>query len=329
MLKKSRIIAAVSVCVMVLGVVQPVFAWGNRTGSRKGDAALYGSIGGILAAGLFTFITAGAGAPLLATAVAGTVGAGGAGYYGYKVENKSFGKDVAVIAGSAVGGTLAGGAAGLVIETVAGSSTATSGASYAAKETVKKTTKEVAKDKAKKGMGGMASSALLLNGRDKTPTPPKSPTPPKNPHLPRDGSGGNWSGERGNSDWVMDKNATPANKLYNSEKLTWNEINAKYRNNIKSIPFKNGEPDFSAVAVDTVKINNFTSSRFDNFRQADQNFADKLNKANGLNLSANDIEKFRLDNNLTWHERSDMGTLDLIPREYHSIPHSGGISNAK
>ncbi len=139
---------------------------------------------------------------------------------------------------------------------------------------------------------------------------------------PVDGHGGNWSGQRGNSDFVMDGNTVPANKLYNPDKLTWNEIKAKYRNDIDSIPYKNGEPDFSAVAVDTVKISNFSTNRYNNFSQADRQLANKL----GLNAS--DIEKLRKDNNLTWHERSDMATMDLVPREYHSLPHSGGISNA-
>ena len=54
MLRKSRIIALLSVCVMMFGVVEPVFAWRNRTGSQAGDAALYGTGAGAVVAGAVT-----------------------------------------------------------------------------------------------------------------------------------------------------------------------------------------------------------------------------------------------------------------------------------
>lgn len=66
MLKKSKTVALLTVSVMMFAVVQPAFAWGNRTGSRGGDAAAYGTGAGAVAA------------PVAAPYVAGVVGAGGA-----------------------------------------------------------------------------------------------------------------------------------------------------------------------------------------------------------------------------------------------------------
>ena len=294
-----RIIAILSLCAMLFGVVQPAFAE-YRTGSKWGDAGVYGTAGGILAVGLLTLISGGAALPVLAVAAAGATGAGAAGYYGYKVEDKTVLKDVAALGGSAIGGTAVG-----MVTTVAVyefGSAATAGGSAAGGGEAAKKAKD-AFDEAKDKTGKILPSAALK-------------------HTPANGHGGNWSGERGNSNWVMNPNTVPANTLSNPEKLSWNEINAKYRHNIESIQFRNGEPDFSSIAVDTVKIKNFTTSRYNNFTQADQTLAEKL----GLNAS--DIAQLRRDNNLTWHERADMGTMDLVPREYHSVPHSGGISNA-
>ncbi|MDE6978879.1 MAG: HNH endonuclease, partial [Helicobacter sp.] len=50
----------------------------------------------------------------------------------------------------------------------------------------------------------------------------------------------------------------------------------------------------------------------------------------GKEWSAQDVREYRKENNLTWHERSDMKTLDLVPQEIHgNVPHSGGISACK
>lgn len=336
MLKKSRNIAILSLCAMMFAVVEPAFAWGNRTGSRGGDAAAYGTAAAVIAGGVLTFLTGGLALPFIGAAAAG----GAAGYYGYNVEEKSVVKDIAAVGGSAlvgVGGVGLGmaavdGAAALVAggaATTAGTTATVGTATTAGTAAGTATTGGITAAGVAKGAGVVGAAGAGLAGMNKGGgSGSGGVSSPTSPHLPRDGSGGNWSGQRGNSNWVIDGNVAPANKLYNPDKLTWNEINAKYRNNIKSIPFKNGEPDFSAAAVDTVKIDNFTTNRTVNFKMADQNFADKLNKANGLSLTAKDIEQFRKDNNLTWHERSDMSTMDLVPSEYHSVPHSGGISNA-
>lgn len=142
-------------------------------------------------------------------------------------------------------------------------------------------------------------------------------------------SGGVWSGEPGNSKWIPNRDETPK-QPYGNEK-TWGEILDK--NDIDGIDFKDGEPDFTPVSDGSVEIKDFTTDRDDNFYQADQNLAQQWNKENknGKNdWSISDIRKYRKDEKLTWHERSDMQNMDLVPQEVHgNIPHTGGISKKK
>ena len=142
-------------------------------------------------------------------------------------------------------------------------------------------------------------------------------------------SGGSWSGELGNSKWKPDRKLVPKQPYGN--KRSWAEILDKY--NIDGIEFKNGEPDFTTVAEATVVIEEFSIQRDDNFRQADEVLAKKWSKRHKYgkyNWCAEDIKKYRKKQKLSWHERSDMQTLDLVPQEIHAnVPHSGGISKKK
>ncbi len=52
------------------------------------------------------------------------------------------------------------------------------------------------------------------------------------------------------------------------------------------------------------------------------------------NIKVRDIEKYRTDNKLTWHECTDKRTAQLVPQEIHStvkggIPHSGGRAEVR
>jgi len=142
-------------------------------------------------------------------------------------------------------------------------------------------------------------------------------------------SGGNWSGEIGNSKWKPDRKIVPKQPYGN--KKSWADILDKYH--IDGIEFKDGEPDFTTVAEATVVIEEFSIQRDDNFRQADEVLANKWSKRHKYgkyNWCAEDIKKYRKKQKLSWHERSDMQTLDLVPQEIHAnIPHSGGISKKK
>jgi len=142
-------------------------------------------------------------------------------------------------------------------------------------------------------------------------------------------SGGVWSGEPGSSKWIPNRDETPK-QPYSNEK-TWGEILDE--NGIDGIEFKNGEPDFTSISKDSVEIEDFTTDRDDNFYQADQNLAQQWNheNKNGKNdWLISDIRKYRKEEKLTWHERSDMQNMDLVPQEVHgNIPHTGGISKKK
>ncbi|WAD25617.1 HNH endonuclease [Pseudomonadaceae bacterium T75] len=157
-------------------------------------------------------------------------------------------------------------------------------------------------------------------------SPIELPTKVEAVRLPM--NGGEWNGEVGNSDWIPDDTLVPKQPIGNE--LSWREIKDKY--GIESIPFIDGEPDFSAVSEATVEIDDFTTDRNSNFTQADEACAEKWNaeQKDGRNWTAADVKEYRKENQLSWHERSDQKTMDLVPQEVHgNVPHSGGISAAK
>jgi len=141
-------------------------------------------------------------------------------------------------------------------------------------------------------------------------------------------NGGEWSGEKGNSFWEPNRDEIPKRPPGNEN--TWEKILDKYK--ISGIEFENGEPDFSTVSESTVEIEEFSTERNDNFTQADEKLAKQWTSEgkNEKEWFPQDIKDYRKENNLSWHERSDMKTMDLVPQEVHgNVPHSGGISVAK
>ena len=133
---------------------------------------------------------------------------------------------------------------------------------------------------------------------------------------------GYWTGKEGNSEWRNNENYICSNTQTNPEKLTWGEAAKKH--DITGIQFKKGEPNFAEVSNGTVKIDNFSDNRNKNYVQADIKLAEQQGK------TSEEVRAYRKENNLTWHERYDMKTMDLIPREIHgAIPHDGGIARYK
>ena len=112
---------------------------------------------------------------------------------------------------------------------------------------------------------------------------------------------------------------------------------------INGIQYKNGVPDFSPVSKAEVEINymlggkgvNGTKARNLNFEQANIELAKQLNKSPELaskfgmvagNIKAYDIEKYRIKNNLTWHELNDTKIMQLVPTKINStFGHLGGV----
>lgn len=139
--------------------------------------------------------------------------------------------------------------------------------------------------------------------------------------LPR--NGGEWTGEPGNSDWKPNPNVEPGDRHgTNPENKNWEQIMKKYT--FDSIPFKDGEPDFSEVTKSEVKIDDFSDDRDSNFDQADEKLAEHRG------CTPEEVAKWREENKYTWHECKDCTTMQKVPTEVHgNISHSGGISETK
>ena len=142
---------------------------------------------------------------------------------------------------------------------------------------------------------------------------------------------GEWSGERGNSTWNPDRDYIPPEKSRNPEKhpysnpakLSWGGILDKYK--IEGIEFKDGFPIFDKISRGTVEINDFETGGNDakvrNFKRADIAMAEQRN------CSPEEVEKWREENNYTWHECDDKCTMQKVQNEVHAnIPHDGGRS---
>lgn len=91
---KLKKFALLLVLVMVFASCEAAFAWGNRTGSRTGDAAVYGGIGGVLAGGFAYWLTGAATVLCPPVGIAAGLAFLGAGAYGALCEEKSVARDV-------------------------------------------------------------------------------------------------------------------------------------------------------------------------------------------------------------------------------------------
>lgn len=132
------------------------------------------------------------------------------------------------------------------------------------------------------------------------------------------GSRGDWNGEPGGS------------KFY-PEKAEAKEALKKYRQD--GIKYHDGEPDFSRVSEITAQIKNMTSSRPQNFKQADKACAKQWNEEardNRTDWSLRKVEEWRLENRYSWHERLDRKTMDLVQRDVHEeCKHYGGVAECR
>lgn len=136
--------------------------------------------------------------------------------------------------------------------------------------------------------------------------------------TPREDSDrGEWSGERGESDFIPF-----------DEKVK--EILHEY--GLDRILYENGIPDFSGVSESTVEID-MTEDRAENFRQCDEKCAEQWNQEardGRTDWTARDVKEWRQENGYSWHERNDMNTCDLIPTKINDyFGHLGGVSECK
>ena len=133
--------------------------------------------------------------------------------------------------------------------------------------------------------------------------------------VPKDGKKGHWTGDPGESDFVL---ADPI-ELPDGTKI----IKVTYRNAV---------PDFSPYKIAQVRIPKMTSKRLGpggNYEQADTVLAEYWTriKHNGEMWSARDVANYRTSNNLTWHEMSNMEYMQLVPYDVnHTFTHCGGVA---
>lgn len=132
---------------------------------------------------------------------------------------------------------------------------------------------------------------------------------------------GEWTDSRGNSTFI------PSDSELKKE---------LEKHGLKGIEYKNGIPDFSKVADTTVQIDNMSTERLGpgkNYNQADVAAAKKWSEEkrdNRTDWTARKVEAWRTNNNMSWHERSDMKTMDLVSSNIHSTcSHSGGVSECR
>ena len=133
--------------------------------------------------------------------------------------------------------------------------------------------------------------------------------------TPKEGNGGKWSGKRGESDFILDDPI----KLPNGTEIS-------------RVTYKNAIPDFSPYQEVQVNIPSMTNTRYGkggNFEQADSVLAEiwTRSKYNGQTWTARQVGEYRVSNSLTWHEMSNMKTMQLVPSEVNrQFTHFGGVA---
>lgn len=140
-------------------------------------------------------------------------------------------------------------------------------------------------------------------------------------NVPKNGDRGHWTGDRGESYFVLNEPI----ELPDGTKIT-------------QIYYQNAVPDFSPYAIAEVKIPNMSSERYikgGNFDQADAALAEYWTNIKYNNRSiwtADDVKVFRENYpyRLTWHEMSNMESMQLVPYEVNNtFGHYGGVAEYK
>lgn len=112
---------------------------------------------------------------------------------------------------------------------------------------------------------------------------------------------------------------------------------------VDGVEYKNGVPNFLPFMKVEVEIDHMVGgkgkfgnkARDLNFQQANTKLANELNndpelaKKFGMEvgkIKASDVERYRVKNNLTWHELNDTKTMQLVPTEINAtFGHLGGV----
>lgn len=135
---------------------------------------------------------------------------------------------------------------------------------------------------------------------------------------------GTWTGAEGESDFIL------------NEPILLNDGTKVIE--ITKVTYRNGVPDFSPYALETVEIPAMTVNRQGaggNYEQADTALARQWNEAardGRTNWTSTDVKNWRESYpiKLTWHEMSNMETMQLVPYEVNdTFKHYGGVAECK
>lgn len=156
---------------------------------------------------------------------------------------------------------------------------------------------------------------------------------PKDPrsHLPT-GEKGTIIGDResGTFEYIPDDEKAQATMAkYGQETVHYNDGNVDFK------PYATQETQWGTVECE-VEIGHMNSDRNNtadvegNYSQADAALAEKITQETGETVTKEDVQTYREENGLTWHEVEDAKTMQLIPTEINKhCPHRGGVSEAK
>lgn len=101
----------------------------------------------------------------------------------------------------------------------------------------------------------------------------------------------------------------------------------------EGIMYRDALPDFESVSECTVQIDEMTSNRARNFDQADELCAKQWNaerRDGRSDWTSEQVKQWRKDNSFSWHECSDMKTMNLVSQDIHGyFTHSGGVAECK
>lgn len=132
---------------------------------------------------------------------------------------------------------------------------------------------------------------------------------------------GKWTGEIGESDFVLNEPIVLPDGV-----------------EITKVTYRNGVPDFSSYKIAEVKIARMTDNRDKaggNYEQADEALAKQWNRVkrnNRTNWKGSDVREFRENYpvKLTWHEMSNMESMQLVPFDVNdTFKHYGGVAEYK
>ena len=120
---------------------------------------------------------------------------------------------------------------------------------------------------------------------------------------------GEWTGERGESTFISTKPSV--------QKIL-KDLGQE------GISYTDAVPDFNPVSKHKVEIEGMSTSRYKNFKLADEELAKQLN------IPKNEVEAMRRQFKLTWHEDNDTKTMFLVPTEINQkFGHYGGVGEIK